>query len=211
MTGSELSPKKEGLVAKHERETFEGAVLYAKKNGLLDGNTIPCAQTSAPESGWLTSEYLLKSTKGELICKVSTYDITKSRLDKERWEKEQASASGNTKISRDVVFGAPRRDQWEYLYIRYSSAGSGDKNEMDFAMINGVSYKGFVMFEALSIRTVADLLNAAGDAGWELVNHTPLEGSKFHFLVMKRKKMVSSFSVPPPPPPPPRPPLGGGS
>ncbi len=198
MPSDDSGTPKEGFFAKHEREQFEGAVLYAEKNGLLGDGKVPCPQISAPSPGLLSSDYLLKSTTGELICKASTLDIVKANQDKQRWEKEKAE-SGAAGISRRELFGEPRRDQWEYLFIRYASAGTGDKNEMDFANINGVSLMSFALVEGLKIRTVADLLNAAGDAGWELVNHSPLRSSQFHFLVMKRRKNLPP--VPPPPPP----------
>ena len=188
MTKPGMPPAKEGFLAKQERESVEGAVLYAKKNGLLCEGKAPCSKASGISPGWTSRHYLLKTNSGELICEIDSMDVSKAFQDNELWKKEQAVSGGKSNVTRVAVFGAPRADQWEYLYIRYASAGSGDKNEMSLAMINGDSYRDFVLAEALGVRTVADLLNAAGEAGWELVNHSPIPSSQFHFLAMKRKK-----------------------
>ncbi len=184
----DLAAQQKDKEDQYRLEQFEHALLYAKKYGRLAEGVIPSSQLSGMDTKLFSNSFLLKSSTGDLICKVDSLDMAKVSSDQERLQNATKAADPDMSVTQESLFGEIRKDQWEYLYIRLHSRGTGDKNEMMYVMINGKTYNDYILLERLGIRTIADMLNAAGASGWELVGHSPLPKSQYHFCTMKRKK-----------------------
>lgn len=81
--------------------------------------------------------------------------------------------------------------KFEYKNIRFDFKGRGITQEINLLDIDGKRVRGWYQ-NRNEVPTLPELLNAAGDDGWELVSHTvnqdnEANGVTFHYLYFKRE------------------------
>ena len=84
--------------------------------------------------------------------------------------------------------------QWEYKSIRFDYLGRGITQEFNILDIDGKRVEGWWGSET-NIKTLPDLLQVLGAAGWEMVSHTvnqDLQGNNVTLQYMNFKRPSTS-------------------
>ena len=89
--------------------------------------------------------------------------------------------------------GAPvitQRTSWEYKSIRFDYLGRGITQEFNILDIDGKRIEGW-WFSDTNVKTLPDLLQLLGAAGWELVSHhvnqdNQTNNTTLHYMNFKR-------------------------
>jgi hypothetical protein len=83
------------------------------------------------------------------------------------------------------------RQKWEYLSIRFDYKGRGITQEFNLLDVNGERVKGWYNAGGKNAKTLPELMQLAGEDGWELVSHVvnqdnEMNGVTFHYMQFKR-------------------------
>ena len=90
----------------------------------------------------------------------------------------------------------PQNSQWEYKSIRFDYLGRGITQEFNILDIDGKRVEGW-WFSNTHIKTLPDLLQLLGAAGWEMISHVvnqDLQGNNvtLHYMNFKRLGVSAS-------------------
>jgi len=72
--------------------------------------------------------------------------------------------------------------KWEYLSVRFTFKGFGATKEFHELSVDGDKLK---VNDRKIVNSLPELLEFAGDDGWELTTHT---GETYHYMTFKRPK-----------------------
>ena len=73
--------------------------------------------------------------------------------------------------------------KWEYMSVRFQFKGLGATKEFQYLSVDGDKLK---VNDSRIVDTLPELLEYAGNDGWELVTHT---GETYHYMTFKRPKL----------------------
>jgi len=73
--------------------------------------------------------------------------------------------------------------KWEYMTVRFQFKGVGATKEFMVLAVDGDKLK---VADNRIVSSLPELLEFAGDDGWELTTHT---GETYHYMTFKRPKL----------------------